>query len=93
MVNNGLTGTIPSLIGNLKNLQAMYLSENAFTGTLPTEIETLSLLDVFELDDNRFEGPLVLPRSEPFLSELYVGKNNFTGEFPDLSGYSDLRYL
>ncbi|MBC6478803.1 MAG: leucine-rich repeat domain-containing protein [Hormoscilla sp. GM7CHS1pb] len=33
--NNGLTGTIPTELGELTNLQTLGLSKNNLTGTIP----------------------------------------------------------
>ena len=93
MFNNALTGTIPSSVGNLRKLSLLYLSQNLFTGTVPKEMESLSLLEALNLEDNEVEGPIILPKSEPFLCDLRIGKNKFTGEFPDLSAYSNLQFL
>jgi Leucine-rich repeat (LRR) protein len=36
--NNGLTGSIPSELGQISTLQILSLQNNAITGTLPTEL-------------------------------------------------------
>jgi len=54
----GLTGTIPTEVGLMVNIDKFYLQGNSFVGTLPTEVGMLSLVDV-----------LFVPRPCPRLAE------------------------
>ena len=50
--SNGLTGSLPEELGNLDNLQTLYLSGNQFTGCIPP-----ALRDVDENDLDRLDLP------------------------------------
>lgn len=63
---NMLTGTIPTLVGNLP-LQTLDLGENIFNGKIPSEIGRLSMLTYLELFDNRLTGAIP--------SELYLASS------------------
>ncbi|MBT4054514.1 MAG: T9SS type A sorting domain-containing protein, partial [Candidatus Marinimicrobia bacterium] len=54
--NSGLTGEIPSEIGNLINLTFLELSQNQLTGTIPTEIGNLINLKWLSLWENQLIG-------------------------------------
>jgi hypothetical protein len=53
---NSLTGTIPSEIGLVTNLEHLLLKNNELTGTVPREMERLSNLKVILLEQNDFVG-------------------------------------
>ena len=54
--NSGLTGEIPSEIGNLINLKKIELHNNQLSGEIPTEIGNLVNLEELELRHNQFVG-------------------------------------
>ena len=43
LVNNGLTGSIPSTIGNLTDLNTLVLGGNDLSGSIPNEIGNLAI--------------------------------------------------
>ena len=47
--DTGITGSIPSDIGYLKNLEWLDLSENELTGSIPSEIGNLTNLNVINI--------------------------------------------
>ena len=46
---NQLNGTIPAVLGNLDNLEALYLDYNQLTGTIPAAIGNLDSLEYLTL--------------------------------------------
>ena len=54
--NSGLTGSIPMEIGDLINLERLYLHENQLTGEIPSEIGNLINLRQLNLSDNQLSG-------------------------------------
>eukprot|EP00980_Cylindrotheca_fusiformis_P024647 scaffold12194_cov129-Cylindrotheca_fusiformis.AAC.11 len=70
MERGGLTGPIPSEIGNLANLIFLDLDYNDLTGTLPTEIYLLTGLTQFDINNNRFSGNIDQIGIVIFLLEL-----------------------
>ena len=56
LLNSGLTGDIPSEIGNLTNLTYLKLRDNQLIGSIPPEIGNLSNLTGLYLQDNQLSG-------------------------------------
>ena len=54
--NNQLTGTIPSELGSLANLEYLNLESNQLSGTIPTWLGSLTKLRGLNLEDNQFTG-------------------------------------
>lgn len=67
---NGLSGVIPPEIGNLSQLEKLYLQVNAITGSIPPEIGRLQALKELEIWDNRLTGSI--PEEIGNLSKLEV---------------------
>eukprot|EP01112_Ceratiomyxa_fruticulosa_P000575 TRINITY_DN10516_c0_g1_i3.p1 TRINITY_DN10516_c0_g1~~TRINITY_DN10516_c0_g1_i3.p1 ORF type:complete len:216 (-),score=37.00 TRINITY_DN10516_c0_g1_i3:191-838(-) len=63
-----LTGTIPTSIGNLRNLQYLDFSNNFISGTLPSQIGSLVSLKEFQLYNNNITG--TIPNSIGALTNL-----------------------
>ena len=75
-----LTGSIPSEIGLLTNLEKLYLGNNQLEGTIPTEIKNLKSLEAFSVFDNNISGPFpneFMNRNK--LQRLFLEKNKLTG--------------
>jgi hypothetical protein len=88
--NNSLRGVIPPIIGKLRKLKTLVLSENFLTGIVPSELGDCSSLERVMLDDNELEGELPgelggLGR----LTHLYLGENRLEGEVPEELGCCD----
>ena len=49
---NNLSGTIPTEIGNLKELTQIYLDNNKLSGSIPTEIGNLKNLKILLISNN-----------------------------------------
>ncbi|KAK8646190.1 hypothetical protein V6N13_119984 [Hibiscus sabdariffa] len=85
--NEGITGSLPSGIGNLKQLINLILVGCGFFGPIPDTIGSLPLLRVLSLNSNGFTGSI--PRSIGNLSNLYwldLADNQLGGEIPVSDG-------
>lgn len=49
-------GSLPSELGNLRLMTALYASINHFTGNIPSELGYLTLLNLLSLSFNSLEG-------------------------------------
>ena len=90
--DNGLTGPIPSELGNLSRLDRLFLNGNDIRGVIPPELGELSHLETLYLWGNGIGGPL--PAELGRLSNLRylsVGRNQLTGPIPpELGNLSNL---
>ncbi|OVA07029.1 Protein kinase domain [Macleaya cordata] len=90
-----VSGNIPSSLGNLTNLNSLYLSGNNLTGVIPSTLGQLSRLSVLDLSMNSFTG--FIPPSFSSLSNLTLldlSSNSFSGTIPpSLGTFPNLRIL
>ena len=92
---NGLTGVIPPAIGNLVNLEGLYLASNQLSGEIPSEIGNLVNLIDFYLSSNQLSGeiPESICNIYPNLSYFQVTHNQLCPPYPecieDYVGYQD----
>ena len=80
---NRLSGSLPSELGNLTNLQRLDLYNNALSGALPSSLGNLTNLTYLNLGDNALSGDL--PRSLGNLTNLQqlgLFDNRLSGELP-----------
>ena len=93
--NNGLTGSIPSELGQLSQLLALELDFNQLTGSIPSELAQLSQLQDLDIDNNQLTGSI--PHELGQLSQLkwlYLDNNQLTGKIPsELGQLSQLQEL
>ncbi|KAF3620256.1 Piriformospora indica-insensitive protein 2 [Capsicum annuum] len=81
--NPGLTGTIPSSFGYLKNLRSLVLLENGLKGEIPGTLGNLTKLKRLVLAGNNFVGPI--PSSLARLTSLLIldtSRNFLSGALP-----------
>jgi Leucine-rich repeat (LRR) protein len=89
---NALTGAIPSEIGNLKNLIGLHLGFNSLE-SVPNSIGNLENLVHLGLLRNKLAGtgfPTEIGELTK-LQNIWLARNNFGGEIPDISSLRDLR--
>lgn len=93
--NNQLSGTLPSELGNLSELTALYLYNNQLTGSVPTTLGNLTKLNHLALSSNQLEGDI--PSELGNLSDLqflYLNNNQLTGSLPSsLGNLNELLFL
>ncbi|KAF7005383.1 hypothetical protein CFC21_020508 [Triticum aestivum] len=85
--SNNISGTIPLEIGNLSNLNMLYLDRNLFMGSIPPTLGQLHNLVVLSLPQNNFSGEI--PPSIGSLNqleELYLQENDLSGIIPESLG-------
>ncbi|KAL6521797.1 Receptor protein-tyrosine kinase cepr2 [Orobanche gracilis] len=85
-------GEIPESIGNLKNLNLLYLAGSNLRGQIPESIYGLRKLGLLDMCKNKISGEISESIGKLrilFKIELY--QNNLTGEIPD--GLADLAFL
>ena len=86
-INEGLTGEIPSEIGQLTNLVTLKLQYNELTGSIPTEIGNLTSLVKIDLRYNNLSGSIPTEiGSLTSLNELRIQKNQLSGTIPSAIG-------
>lgn len=91
----GLTGAIPSTIGNLDQLTQLSLSDNQLTGTIPPQIGNLTNLNTLSFRENQLSG--AIPTEIGNLANLFVLSfrfNQLSGAIPpeigNLTNLTDL---
>ncbi len=93
--SNQLTGSIPTELGNLSNLDDLLLSFNQLTGSIPTELENLSNLIRLLLHSNQLTGSIPTGLGNlSNLEDLWLYSNQLTGSIPtELGNLSNLEDL
>ena len=92
---NGLSGRIPSELGQLSNLEVLYLSINGLSGPIPSELGQLSNLKYLGLNINELSGPIPPELGKlSNLKHLGLGSNQLSGPVPsELGQLSNLERL
>ena len=82
-INANLNGEIPAELGNLSNLNWLWLSGSQLTGNIPAELGNLSNLRNLNLSDNQLTGEIPPELGNlSNLNELRISENQLTGEIP-----------
>ncbi len=94
-VSHGLSGPIPPELGDLANLESLYLWGNELTGSIPPQLGNLSNLDTLVVYANSLTG--AIPPELGDLSNLVLlnlSSNPLTGTIPpELGNLSNLEVL
>ena len=94
-IPHGLEGPIPTELGNLANLERLYLHRNALSGPIPPELGSLANLTRLYLYGNDLTGPIPPELgSLANLTRLSLRDNNLTGPIPpELGSLANLTRL
>eukprot|EP00986_Skeletonema_menzelii_P003339 scaffold1013_cov161-Skeletonema_menzelii.AAC.5 len=79
--NAGLSATLTSELGMLKDLEEFNLKGNFIAGSIPQEVANLDKLFMLDLTNNQLSGPLPQWWGSFSLSKLMLAQNKLTGEF------------
>ena len=95
LYNNGLTGPIPSELGDLTSLRELNLGFNGLTGPIPPEFGNLTSLTRLSLYSNSLTGPIPPELGDlTSLRSLQLQSNGLTGPIPpELGNLTSLREL
>ncbi|XP_030466607.2 probable LRR receptor-like serine/threonine-protein kinase At3g47570 [Syzygium oleosum] len=92
---NHISGEIPEEIGDLVNLEVLYMNDNKLSGVIPPNLGALQNLVMLDLSDNKLGG--TIPSSLGNLTKLIqldLRRNNFHGKIlPHLSNCRSLDEL
>jgi Leucine-rich repeat (LRR) protein len=80
---NALTGTLPSELATLPQVQRISLSANKIEGRIPTDWGNLETLKRLDLGSNSLTGPLPVELAKlDQLEYLHIAENQLTGTLP-----------
>ena len=93
--SSGLSGEIPSEIGDLINLTYLNLFSNELTGDIPIEIGNLTNLTILSLMDNQLTGEIPIEIGNLInLTYLNLYSNQLIGNIPsEIGSLTNLWYL
>ena len=81
--NNQLSGPIPSVLGDLTNLEVLNLNRNQLSGSIPLSVGSLMRLRVLRLGSNQLSGSILSSLGRlTNLEFLNLGNNQFSGSIP-----------
>ncbi|NQZ77545.1 MAG: T9SS type A sorting domain-containing protein, partial [Ekhidna sp.] len=87
LTGNGLSGMLPSEIGDMLSLQELYLGGNQIGGEIPAEIANLTQLSSLSMPRNNFVGTIPAELGElDNLVFLGLSNNQLSGDIPSELG-------
>ncbi|GAQ91301.1 Protein kinase-like protein [Klebsormidium nitens] len=79
----GLYGILTPQLGNLVNMEELYLNDNNITGTIPPELGNMTDMVHLWLHDNQLTGTIPPELGNmKHLQDLTLNRNNLTGNVP-----------
>ncbi len=92
---NQLSGPLPAEIGDLVNLETLWLFDNQLSGPIPAEIGNLANLKTLLLFDNELSGPLPAEIGNlASLQDLWLYNNQLSGPLPaEIGNLANLQSL
>ena len=82
-MSNNLLYSIPPELGQLQNLERLFLRDNGLTGSIPPEISELQNLTLLDLSENQLTGPIPPELGQlQNLKRLILNSNGLTGSIP-----------
>ena len=85
--DNGLTGPIPAMLGDLARLEHMDLGRNELVGPIPNELGNLVNLENLTLGSNELTGPIPEELGNLVnIESLNLRSNELTGQIPEELG-------
>jgi len=95
LLDNNLTGNIPSELGNLNNLEGLFMHGNRLSGNIPIELGNLVHLISLGLSSNQLEGSIPEELGNlTNLKKLGLHVNQLNGNIPpQLGNISNLEIL
>ena len=83
LTDNSLTGTLTTVVGQLRHVRTLHLNNNVFTGSLPSSLSLLSQLTSLRLQNNQFSGSIPADLAAyPYVHEVDMSNNKLTGPLP-----------
>ncbi len=84
LIENNLSGNIPSALYNLEKLRTINLQNNQLSGCISAQIKNLTNLEYLDLATNSISGNIPKELHElPILYYIFLSKNQLTGDMPD----------
>ena len=95
LVSRGLTGIVPSALGDLLALESLVLDRNSLAGSIPPALGGLSSLRTLSLTGNRLTGAIPAELGGlSVLRSLHLDENALSGPIPSsLGGLAELELL
>ena len=95
LLNNNLTGTLPSEIGQLPNIRGLDLTENRITGPIPPEIGQLRSLQDLIMLNNQLTGEIPPEIGQlGNLATLHLDNNQLSGSIPpEIGNMNSLQFM